>query len=186
MMELLFATSNEHKAKAVQLILGWPVQHIKLDLAEIQALDVKEVIGQKAQEAYRLIGQPVLVEDTSLSIHAWHGLPGALIRWFLETVGNEGICKMLEGYTQREASAETWIGYFDGATVKVFSGMIEGHIASQPRGQRGFGWDPIFVPHGWDKSLAEFSGEEEGFVSMRTQAVLKLRAFLAEQARKQA
>lgn len=96
-MDILLATSNEHKAKTVQSVLGRPVQHIKLDLPEIQAIDVKEVIEQKARVAYHLVGKPVLVEDTSLSLQAWNGLPGALIRWFLETVGNEGICRMLEG-----------------------------------------------------------------------------------------
>jgi non-canonical purine NTP pyrophosphatase (RdgB/HAM1 family) len=180
-MEILLATSNEHKARAIQALLGRPVQHLKLDLAEIQAIDVKEVIEHKAREAYRLAGRPVLVEDTSLSFHAWNGLPGALIRWFVETVGNEGICQMLVSYEQLDATAETCLGYFDGQAFVAFSGVIDGQIARSPRGAGGFGWDPIFVPTGWSKTLAEMTPEDTAsFVSMRTAAVLKLKAFLDE------
>ncbi len=183
-MDILLTTSNEHKVKAVQSVLGRPVQHIKLDLPEIQAIDVKEVIEQKAQVAYHLVGKPVLVEDTSLSLQAWNGLPGALIRWFLETVGNEGICRMLAGYEQLEATAKTCLGYFDGHDFVSFSGVVEGYIARSPRGNNGFGWDPIFIPKGWNKTFAEMTREEEAdFVSMRKAAVLKLKAFLDEQER---
>ena len=179
-MEILLATSNKHKAQQIQALLGRPVQHIELDLPEVQAIDVQAVIEHKAREAYRQVGKPVLVEDTSLALHVWHGLPGALIRWFLETVGNNGICKMLEGYEHLAATAETWIGYFDGDAFVSFSGVVEGSIARSPRGNGGFGWDPIFVPTGWDKTFAEMTHEEGEAVSMRKAAVLKLQMFLDE------
>ena len=70
-MDLLVATSNEHKAKAIQSILGRRVHHINLDLPEIQAIDVQEVIAQKARIAYQTVGKAVLVEDTSLSLQVW-------------------------------------------------------------------------------------------------------------------
>jgi XTP/dITP diphosphohydrolase len=129
-------------------------------------------------EAYRLVGKPVLVEDTSLSLHAWNGLPGALIRWFVETVGNEGICKMLAGYEQLDATAETCLGYYDGTAFLSFSGLVEGQITRCPRGTGGFGWDAIFVPNNWSKTFAEMTADEGASVSMRTAAVLKLRAYL--------
>jgi non-canonical purine NTP pyrophosphatase (RdgB/HAM1 family) len=90
-----------------------------------------------------------------------------LIRWFLETVGNEGICKMLQGYEQLEATAETCLGYFDGETFVSFSGVVEGYITRTPRGHNGFGWDPIFIPRGWHKTFAEMTPEEGESVSMR-------------------
>lgn len=179
-MDILLATSNEHKAHELQLLLDRPVQRVKLDLPEIQAVDVREVIEAKAREAYRLVGKPVFVEDTGLAFVAWNGLPGALVRWFLERVGNAGICQMLEGYEQRTASAETCIGYFDGAHCFVFSGVVTGQIVHTPRGSGGFGWDPIFMPEGWGKTFAEMAGEKN-VVSMRKLAVLKLKAFLEEQ-----
>jgi inosine/xanthosine triphosphate pyrophosphatase family protein len=69
-VEILLATSNEYKAKAVQATLGRPVQHLKIDLPEVQTIEVKEVIEHKAREAYHLVGKPVLVEDTSLAVQA--------------------------------------------------------------------------------------------------------------------
>jgi XTP/dITP diphosphohydrolase len=59
--------------------------------------------------------------------------------------------------------------------------VIDGHIARRPRGNRGFGWNPIFVPNGWDKTFAEMTSEEGASVSMRRTAVLKLRAYLDAQ-----
>lgn len=181
-MDLLLATSNEHKAKAIQSILGRRVHHINLDLPEIQAIDVQEVIAQKARIAYQTVGKAVLVEDTSLSLQVWNGLPGALIRWFLETVGNEGICQMLVGYDQLDATAETCLGYYDGQDFVSFSGMIQGEIARSPRGNNGFGWDSIFIPVGWTRTVAEMTAADEAkFVLMRKAAVLKLKAFLDAQ-----
>lgn len=180
-MELLLATGNEHKARELAQLLARPVQRIKLDLQEIQAVEVSEVIESKAREAYQLVGKPVLVEDTGLAFAAWNGLPGALIRWFLDRVGNDGLCQMLQGYTDMTASAETCIGYFDGASCFVFRGVVSGHLVRTPRGSGGFGWDPIFVPAGWDKTFAELADEKK-LVSMRRLAVEQLKAFLEEHA----
>ncbi len=178
-MDIILATSNDHKVKAIQSVLDRQVQHITLDLSEIQTINVGEVIEQKARSAYHLVGKPVLVEDTSLSFHAWNGLPGALIRWFVDTVGNEGICQMLIGYEQREATAQTCLGYFDGREFVSFSGMLNGEIAKNPRGSNGFGWDPIFIPASATKTLAEMTLDELANVnSMRTAAALKLKAYL--------
>lgn len=181
-MGILLATSNEHKAKMMQSILERPINIINLDLPEVQAVDVQKVIEQKARVAYSLVGKPVLVEDTSLSFHAWNGLPGALIRWFLETVGNEGVCQMLIGFDLLDATAEACLGYFDGQEFVSFSGTIKGHITRSPKGNNGFGWDPIFIPEGWGKTLAEMTQEERSnLVSMRTAAVLQMKAYLDSQ-----
>ncbi len=165
----------------IQSLLGYPVQHINLDIPEIQALKVQDLIEQKTRAAYQQVGRPVLVEDTSLAFHAWNGLPGALIRWFLDTVGNEGICRMLDGFADRGATAETCLGYYDGRDFVTFSGTIEGTIARRPRGENGYGWDPLFIPLGKKKTFAEMTDEEKaGLVSMRKEAVLRFRVFLDE------
>lgn len=180
-MALLLATSNPHKARSIQALLERPVTHIVLAIPEIQAVDVTEVIEAKARAAYQLVSKPVLVEDSGLAIHAWRGLPGALIRWFLDTVGNDGICTMLQGYTDTTATAETCLGFYDGTVFHAFSGKVEGQIARQPRGHNGFGWDPLFIPHGYEKTFAEMEPAESAAVSMRRIAVLKLRDFLNTQ-----
>lgn len=125
---LLLVTSNAHKAQQIQAALGRSVQQIDLPLPELQAIDVKIVIEHKARAAYHQVGRPVLVEDTSLAIHAWNGLPGALIRWFLDAVGSKGICTMLAGYEQLTAIAETGIGYCHGDVLLSFCGVTQGQV----------------------------------------------------------
>ncbi|NJN83043.1 MAG: non-canonical purine NTP pyrophosphatase [Caldilineaceae bacterium] len=178
MIQLLFATGNRHKFEQVRDALGFPLQQVRLELPEVQAIKVQAVIEQKARAAYSLVNQPVLVEDTGLSIHAWNGLPGALVAWFLDSVGVDGICKMLAEYDDLSATAETFLGFYDGERCAVFSGRMDGRVVRSPRGSLGFGWDPVFSPDGWDKTFAEMTPAEKETVSMRSRAVEQLRTYL--------
>ena len=180
-MELLLATSSRHKSAQIAALLSRPIQQITIDLPEVQAIAVQEVIEAKARAAYVHVGRPVLVEDTGLMIHSWHGLPGALIRWFLESDGNEGICKMLANFPDRSATVVTCIGYFDGEQCHTFLGETTGQIVEAPRGELGFGWDAIFMPDGSDKTFGEVTADVRGTISMRGKAVRALKAFLDEQ-----
>lgn len=177
-MQYLFVTTNQNKVKELQQVLEHPLKQVEIELPEIQAVDVHDVIEAKAKAAFAEVGQTVLVEDTSLSILAWNGLPGALIAWFLKSVDVHGICAMLNGFECRRATAETCIGYYDGETFAAFCGKIEGVIADAPRGTHGFGWDPIFIPDGSTKTFAELAAEGKILVSMRTDAALQLKAYL--------
>lgn len=179
-MKLGFVTSNTNKFQELQSLLETSIEQVMIDLPEVQAIDVREVIEAKARAAYDELQAPALVEDTGLFIPAWNGLPGALIRWFLQTVGNEGICQMLSSYDDRRAVAETFIGYFDGESFFHFSGKVEGSIAPSPRGEMGFGWDAIFIPTNSDKTFAEMTMKEKEEFSMRKIAVQKLNAHLAQ------
>ncbi len=180
-MELLLATSSRHKAEQIAALLSRPVQQIAIDLPEIQAIAVQDVIEAKARAAYAHVGHPVLVEDTGLMIHSWQGLPGALIRWFLESVGNEGICKMLANFPDRSATVVTCIGYFDGEHCHTFLGETAGQIVEAPRGTLGFGWDAIFMPDGAAQTFGEVTAAARGTISMRGKAARALKAFLDEQ-----
>ena len=104
---IVFVSGNAGKAREVEAILGTPVERLPLDLPEIQALDVAEVVRHKALEAFAAAGRPVLVEDTGLYVDALGGLPGALVKWFLQTVGPAGICAMLPAGAPRGATART-------------------------------------------------------------------------------
>jgi XTP/dITP diphosphohydrolase len=177
-MTILFATGNTHKVAQIAAVLNRPIQQIEIELLEIQAVDVRAVIEEKARTAYRSVGQPVLVEDTSLSFRAWNGLPGALIKWFLTTAGNEGICRMLSAFEDRSAIAEVCLGYFDGSDFRLFAGQVEGVIVTKPRGSDGFGWDAIFQPDGYARTFAEMTPEEAGVVNMRLQAARQFRDHL--------
>lgn len=177
--DLYFATSNAHKHQELQAILGVPVDRIDIDLPEIQALDVTEVVRAKAIQAYKQTGKVVLVEDTGLGFAAWHGLPGALMRWFLQTLGHEGLCRLMAGETNRVAVAKTAIGMFDGREVMICCGEVQGTIAHLPAGDNGFGWDAIFQPEGQDskrvKTFAEMTAEEKNHISSRRLAAETLR-----------
>lgn len=181
MKKIIFVTNTEGKVIEAQDILGdgFKVELKKLDLDEIQTVDGKEVIKKKAEEAYKLLGCPILVEDTSLYFNAWKGLPGALVRWFLDTVGCEGICKMMRAETNRTAYSESVIAYYDGKNLKIVSGKIEGLVPDKPRGDKGFGWDPVFVPSGSDKTFGELEMSEKNRISSRKIALEKLREYLS-------
>ncbi len=178
---LIYITGNPGKARLLSLYLDFPVIHRSLDLLEIQSLDGAEIIAYKAREAYRQVGSPVLVEDTSLRFLALGQLPGPLIKWFLAELGTEGLCRLLDGFPDRSAVAEAQVGLYDGQTFQSFSGTQTGSIARAPRGGNGFGWDPIFIPTGYDKTWAEMTDEEARETSMRRIALKKLEAYLKKE-----
>lgn len=174
MKAITFITGNLNKVKWTQKYSPVQIEHTKLDLTEIQSLDSEEVVEHKVKEAYRIIKKPVLVEDTSLVIHALGRLPGPLIKWFLEEIGTEGICKLIPA-GNREATAKILFGLYDGRKIHYFEGKLDGTIAEKPRGENGFGWDPIFVPFGQKKTHAEMTEEEFDKISLRRVALEKMR-----------
>ena len=95
----IFVTTNEHKRREVQQILGVALGRADLDLPEVQAIDPAEVAAEKARAAREALGDtdlPVLVEDSGLMVDAWGGFPGALTKWVMKSVGNEGLLRMLD------------------------------------------------------------------------------------------
>ncbi len=164
----------------VEKFLERKIAHHKLDLNEIQDLDPAVVLEHKAIEAYRQLLKPVLVEDTSLVFNALGRLPGPFIKFFLSELGNDGLCRLLDDFQDRSAEATITFGYFDGKTFCAFSASRKGTISSEPRGNRGHGWDPIFIPAGFDKTNGELSEAEYMQDSARKQAVLKFADFIKE------
>jgi len=179
MQKLTFITGNASKAKYLSDYFHLPVEHVKLDLHEIQSLDLKEVVEDKARRAYEMVKSPVLVEDVSLVFNDLKKLPGPLIRWFLETLGNDGLCRLLDGSSDRSALAEVEYAICDEKGVHTFRGSVEGIIAGEPKGETNFGWDPIFIPKGHSKTWAEMTGDEKHETSMRKIALEKVSAFLS-------
>lgn len=175
---LTFITGNPAKAEQLKRHLDMPVRHLKVDLPEIQSLDLEEVVEHKAREAYAVAQSPVLVEDTALVFHALKRLPGPLVKWFLHELGNDGLCKLLHAYDDRTATARVVFGYFDGESLQTFVGEAAGSISMEPRGVKGFGWDPIFIPKGHMKTWGEMTVEEQALTSMRRIALKKLEKVL--------
>jgi len=120
--ELVFITGNSDKAKYLADFFHRPITHKKLDLPEIQSLDLREVVEDKARRAFAEVGAPVLVEDVSVIFEALQNLPGPFIKWFEKALENEGICRLLDGTLNRKATVEVMFGYCDGDNVQMFSG----------------------------------------------------------------
>jgi inosine triphosphate pyrophosphatase len=177
---ITFITGNEGKAREMSQLLEIPLNNIKLDLPEIQSANMAEIIETKTKEAFTQINGPVLVDDVSLDFCAWGSLPGPFIKWFLKGAGTEKICKMLNSFEDRSSIAHCYLGYYDGEKLMIFDGQMKGEISTEPRGENGLGWDPIFIPEHSQKTFAEMSSEEKNADSHRSRAVAKLKAYLSE------
>ena len=174
-MKFLFATTNLNKIREAEEILGVEIEGVKLEIDEIQTLDPEKAVKEKARRAYEQFGKSILVEDASLFFSAWNGLPGVYIDSFLESVGNEGLIKMLRHEKNRRANAVVCLAIYNGKNCKVYKGEIKGKISLVPKGKSGFGWDPIFIPAGHNKTFAEMGVQEKNRISMRKLALEKLK-----------
>ena len=182
MADITFITGNQHKVEALEKWLGFSLKHHKLDLDELQELDPKLVVEHKAKQAYEILKTAVLIEDTALWFHSLGRLPGTFVKWFIEEIGNDGLCRLLKDFDDRSATASVIYGYYDGQNVQTFEGTVDGTINDLPQGESGFGWDPIFIPEGADKTYAQMhadgSDSELSHYSVRNKAVAKLKEFL--------
>jgi len=175
---LTFVTGNPAKAEFISRNLGMPVAHQSVDVPEIQSLDVKEVILEKARAAYKIIGSPVLVDDAALHFTALGRLPGPLTKWFEVELSLEKMCRLLDPFDDRSASIEVAYGLFDGSQEYFFHAVASGQIADHPRGEQGFGFDPIFIHEGLEKTRGELSQEEQTRLSPRYTALQHVRTHL--------
>ena len=176
-MNLYFITGNKSKFEEVKAILG-DVEQLEINLPEIQGINAKEIVKAKLLEALKHKHGEFIVEDTSLYLDCLNGLPGPLIKWFLETIGNEGLYDIVEKLGNNKDEAKTIVGYAKSKEeIYFFGGSVKGKIIS-PKGESGFGWDPIFQPDSFSKNFAEMSKEEKNSISMRKIALEKLRDYL--------
>lgn len=179
--DLTFVTGNANKLAQLQQWLGVPLKHQSLDLDELQSVNSEEVVAHKAKQAYAQLQSPVLIEDVELVFLAIQPLPGPLVKWF-QLPGHEALCRMLDGFEDRRAYARVIYGLYDGATLQTFAGRVDGRIPKSPQGTSGFGFDPIFIPDGYDQTRAELGEVAYADTSPRKQALDELQTFLASQA----
>jgi len=177
MKNITFITGNQSKADYLSKYLDHPVDHIKLDLDELQSLDLKMIVEHKVRQAYEKIQKPVIVEDVSLEFEALGRLPGPFIKFFVDNVPFETICSMLDGKT-RNATARCIFGYFDGKDLELFEGSLDGQIAKTPSGENGYGWDKIFIPKGYDITRASLSEADDQKTYLQIKPFGKLKDFL--------
>ncbi len=177
-MKIYFVTSNLNKLKETRQILGDRIEHVSVDIPEIQSLDINVIITDKAKKAFAQVGGPVIVEDTGLYINAFNGFPGPLVRWLTHTADIGGICKMLSSFPDRSAYAINSYCFYDGKELKVFVGKASGSIADKPRGKKEFDWDQIFIPDGHEQTYAEMENGHKNTISARKDALAQLAQYL--------
>ncbi len=189
-MRICFATNNRHKVAEVSTLL--PEQFTLLTLHEIgceeelpEEQDTLEGNSlQKAQYVFERYGIACVADDTGLEVKALNGRPGVYSARYAGTESDSeaNMAKLLEEMaeqTDREAQFRTIITLIlpDGA-IHQFEGKVEGFISEERSGMEGFGYDPLFVPAGFDKSFAQMTSGEKNEISHRGKAVRKLIDFL--------
>lgn len=182
MKQVTFITGNQNKADYLARLLNVPIGHKKIDLDELQLLDLNEIVSHKAKQAYRRLHSPVLVEDQSLEFVALNGLPGPYVKFFVETTGLEAMCRMLDGFSDRSAITHCVYGYYDGSKLVQFEARLKGKIAMHPAGESGWGWDKIFIPEGYGgRTRGELSEQEDKETYLKIKPINAVREFLQKQ-----
>lgn len=177
MADITFITGNQSKADYLSKYLGYEVSHQKVELDELQSLDLREIVEHKVRQAYEIVKGPVLVEDVSLEFKALGRLPGTFIKFYVDEIPFETICRTLDGLN-RDATARCVFGYFNGKEITFFEGSLKGTISQHPEGENGFGWDKIFIPEGYEVTRASLSEQDDKLTYLKIKPFQKLKAFL--------
>lgn len=175
--DLVVVTSNSHKLQEINEILGTNHKVSKIDVPEIQSLDLDEVITAKAKAAYGKIKKPVLVTDVSLEIKGLNGLPGPFVKFFLKTLGAKETVRLVKG--TRRTKVTDAVAIYDGKNLKIFKGIIWGKVVPYAKGKNGFGFDFVFVPDGHNQTWAQMPNSLKNKISHRALALKKLKKYLS-------
>lgn len=202
-MKIVFATNNQHKLQEIRDILGSEFEIVSLkdigcdvDIPET-GNTLEENAMQKAQYVYDHYNLSCFADDTGLEVEALNGEPGVHSARYAEGTDHDSEANMakllrnLEGKDNRKARFRTVIALIQkqdvcpcGCTsikkVNRFEGIVDGSIATEKHGTAGFGYDPIFVPEGYDKSFAELGESIKNGISHRARTVAKLAEYLKQ------
>ena len=179
---IYMVTGNRHKVEEARKILErYGVELIQAEARklEIQSESLEEIALTAARYAYLQLKKPLIVEDAGLFIEALNGFPGPYSSYVYKKIGVEGVLKLMEGVSNRRACFKAVIAYVAPGVERVFTGEACGWVAREARGSGGFGFDPIFVPEGEDRTFAEMGLEEKNRLSHRSKAFQRLGEWLA-------
>lgn len=188
--QLVFATNNEHKTKEVSAILS--PKYKVLNLKDIGCdVDIPETGSTFAENATLKSSYVVshfkidcFADDSGLEVDALNNEPGIFSARYSGQRGDEVnmhyLLQKMEGENNRNARFKTVISLIKNGANYLFEGVIFGKLINEPRGKNGFGYDPIFVPDGYDITFAEMDSAEKNRISHRAIAMQKLIAFLQE------
>lgn len=189
--KLVFATNNAHKLEEVSAILGDKMEilslkdiHCHTDIPETSdTLEGNALL--KAEYIHKNYGLDAFADDTGLEIEALNNEPGVYSARYAgvdkdSQANMQKVLEKLEGSANRKARFRTAISLIWNGKSYLFEGIIEGKIIEEKRGEAGFGYDPIFVPEGYDQTFAELGNDIKNEISHRALAVKKLSEFLNE------
>lgn len=187
MREIVFASNNLKKTEEIRTLLP---QYRVLNLADIGCdVDIPETGSSFAENAtlksnyvFQHYGLDCFADDSGLEVKALNWEPGIYSARYSGTRGDvvnmNYLLQKMNGISDRTAQFKTVISFVQGGEVLLFEGLIKGNLLQEPRGEGGFGYDPIFVPLGYDQTFAEMSLEEKNKISHRALAMQKLIQYL--------
>lgn len=188
-MKIIFATNNNHKARELQSVVPGTIEIITLKQAGIN-IDIPEPYDtleknavEKAKTIYSLTGLACFSEDTGLEVKALNGAPGVKSARYAgeEKSFDKNIDKLLnelKDKKDRSAQFRTVVCLMIDGQQYLFEGICKGRIIDERKGESGFGYDPVFIPEGTDKTFAQMSLQEKNMYSHRRLAADKLVVFL--------
>jgi XTP/dITP diphosphohydrolase len=188
-LKLCFATNNQHKIQEVAKLLEATIQVVSLqeigckeELKEEQST-IEGNSLQKAKHVFDHYHVPCFADDSGLEIEALNGEPGVHSAYYSGSrdldANIELVLHRLKGVTHRKAHFKTVITLVAPQVQQQFVGILQGTIVGEKKGTNGFGYDPIFVPDGYTKTLAEFTLDAKNKISHRSLAVKALIQFLS-------
>ena len=190
-MKIVFATNNKHKLEEIKDILGKDFEIVSLaeigcheDILET-GLTLEENARQKSTYIVEHYNHDCFADDTGLEVDALKGEPGVHSARYAEGTDHDSEANMrkllskMSNVKDRTARFRTVISLIINGVEHQFEGRVEGRIATEKHGKEGFGYDPIFIPEGYDKSFAELGEEVKNQISHRARAVKKLAEYLS-------
>jgi non-canonical purine NTP pyrophosphatase (RdgB/HAM1 family) len=175
-MNITLVTGNGNKLKELQSIApaGLQLKSQDIDLPEIQSLDLHEIVEDKVKKAYAVVQGPVIVEDVSTGLDDFDGLPGPFYKFFSLKRGNEVLLELAK-ISSNKVTVRCLAAYYDGENLLYGEGILRGKVV-EPRGENGFGFDPVIVPEGKTRTMAEMLSDQKNELSHRGQAFRNLLA----------
>ncbi len=170
--EIVFITGNRNKVNEIQKAidpLDYTVIQNDLDYPEIQSTSLEDVVRYGIEWIKDSV-DIFFLEDSGLFVERLNGFPGVYSKFVFESIGNQGILKLMEYVEDRNAVFKTVIGFYDGE-AKIFKGQCKGRIAKRPKGGHGFGYDPIFIPDGTTNTFGEMETYQKNEYSHRAKAL---------------
>jgi len=182
--EIIVVTSNPGKFLEISqelAKLGIKTVQRELSYPELQADELGDVVDYGLDVLMPKIDKPFIIDDSGLFIHVLNGFPGVYSHYVYKTLGKHKVLELLCGLERRKAHFETVIGYVDGNRQKhFFKGVCNGRIGKISKGNFGFGYDPIFLPDGHERSFAQMSPVEKNAISHRGNAIRSFIGHLRE------